>query len=277
MNAVGQLGNGAFEDSGVATDVVAETVKPTPTPTACPPAGCPTATPRPAPPQTGLDFSLAIDVDGDGINDCGTRTGDQRVCTVSPGDEFEVVLSLDALPPGVPHYEGFDSYLAFAGISSEQKSDVTWPDCGFPATYYDTDFVAFGCAVPPGGITSAYVGPIGESDFSCTRSGSATLVHGAGQTTLVKLTFELFHETGPAADQIAINCGEVAAGDVDCSQAANSMDAALMLQKSATLVEWLGCPQFADVNLDRNDNAVDALLTLQYTAGLVGELPVVPQ
>ncbi len=161
-------------------------------------------------------------------------------------------------------------------VSSERKSDITWPDCGFPATYYHEDFVALGCAAPLGGVTSAHIGAIGESDFVCQRSGSATLVHGEGETKLVMRSGSHWFETGSAADQVVINCGQPVTGDVDCSSLVSSVDAALMLQKGADLVDWLGCPQFADVNLDRSDNAIDSLLTLQYVAGLVGRLPVIP-
>jgi hypothetical protein len=64
---------------------------------------------------------------------------------------------------------------------------------------------------------------------------------------------------------------------VDCSSAVSSVDAQLMLQRNASLLDWLGCPQFADVNLDRRSDAVDSLLTLQYDAGLVAGLPILPQ
>jgi hypothetical protein len=193
-----------------------------------------------------------------------------------PGDRFEVVVSLNALPPGVSQYEAFDLYMAFAGISSERKSDVTWPDCGFSVSHYKADFVAFGCAVPVGDVTSAYVGEIGESDFVCHQSGSVTLEHETSKTHFLMDLHNIWVESGSAVDQLVINCGDPVAGDVDCSSLVSSVDAALMLQRGANLVEWLNCPQFADVNLDRNDNAIDSLLTLQYTAGLLGGLPVIP-
>ena len=62
-------------------------------------------------------------------------------------------------------------------------------------------------------------------------------------------------------------------GDVDCSGAVNSIDAALVLQRSAGLLSSLRCPQAGDVNGDGRVDAVDAALILQYDAGLLSRWP----
>jgi len=49
----------------------------------------------------------------------------------------------------------------------------------------------------------------------------------------------------------------------------NSIDATLMLQLSAGLVQHLSCQDAADVNHDGRVNALDAALVLQYVAGLI--------
>jgi hypothetical protein len=63
-------------------------------------------------------------------------------------------------------------------------------------------------------------------------------------------------------------------GDVDCSGAVTSIDAALILQLEARLLASLPCAQNGDTNQDGRTNAIDASLILQYSAGLVDSLPV---
>lgn len=63
------------------------------------------------------------------------------------------------------------------------------------------------------------------------------------------------------------------AGDVDCRGNANAIDAALILQFVASLVDSLRCPANADVNQDGAINPIDAALILQFEAGIIGGLP----
>jgi hypothetical protein len=67
--------------------------------------------------------------------------------------------------------------------------------------------------------------------------------------------------------------GDGGSGDVNCSGAADSVDAALILQFGAGLVSSLSCQENADVNGDGTINAIDAALVLQFTAGLLPSLP----
>lgn len=62
-------------------------------------------------------------------------------------------------------------------------------------------------------------------------------------------------------------------GDANCDGTIDSIDAALVLQYGAGLVQSLGCEGNADVNGDGVINAIDAALILQYTAGLIDGLP----
>lgn len=61
-------------------------------------------------------------------------------------------------------------------------------------------------------------------------------------------------------------------GDVDCSGSVNSIDAALLLQRTAGLIDSLPCAGNADVNGDGNANSLDAALILQFSAGLIDSL-----
>ena len=66
---------------------------------------------------------------------------------------------------------------------------------------------------------------------------------------------------------------EGAIGDVNCSGAVDSIDAALLLQLTAGLVGSLSCQQNADVNGSGAVDSIDAALVLQFTAGLLPSLP----
>ncbi len=92
----------------------------------------------------------------------------------------------------------------------------------------------------------------------------------------------------PATDlQIVLECGAVGpsptpggptptptppaglTGDANCSGDVNSIDAAVILQYVAGLVQSLGCLPLADVNHAGGVNSIDATLVLQYVAGLI--------
>jgi alpha-tubulin suppressor-like RCC1 family protein len=66
-------------------------------------------------------------------------------------------------------------------------------------------------------------------------------------------------------------------GDVNCDSSVNAIDAALVLQFGAGLLQVCGaklpCQQNADVNHDVSVSGIDAALILQYTAGLLGHWP----
>jgi alpha-tubulin suppressor-like RCC1 family protein len=61
-------------------------------------------------------------------------------------------------------------------------------------------------------------------------------------------------------------------GDVNCDDVADSIDAALVLQFAAGIVDSLPCQGSADVNGDTVVNAIDAALILQYSAGIIPSL-----
>lgn len=61
-------------------------------------------------------------------------------------------------------------------------------------------------------------------------------------------------------------------GDASCDGRVNSIDAAVVLQYSAGILQSLGCPANADVNGDGRANSLDSALILQYAAGLIAYL-----
>jgi alpha-tubulin suppressor-like RCC1 family protein len=209
-NAAGQLGNGLSGGGMTSTtpvDVVQASPKPTPTPTPCPGAGCPTPTPTPAAPQSGLDFSLGIDVNGNGTDDCRTKPSSPTKCTVPEGGTFALKVYLNSLPIGVPGYTGFDVVVQYAGVSAKNHVSVVWPDCSFPVAFYGASFFAFGCNIFAGLFTSAYTGPIGTNDFNCTAPGTITLLHGSGNTGLLLDASTYRYEGQGTSESLVINCG----------------------------------------------------------------------
>ncbi|MCH8066578.1 MAG: aryl-sulfate sulfotransferase [Chloroflexi bacterium] len=62
-------------------------------------------------------------------------------------------------------------------------------------------------------------------------------------------------------------------GDVNGDGSISTIDAALILQFDAGLLDSLPYPLSADVNVDGDINSIDAALVLQFTAGLLGTLP----
>jgi len=61
-------------------------------------------------------------------------------------------------------------------------------------------------------------------------------------------------------------------GDANCDGVTNSLDAAIVLQYAAGLVDDLPCLEAADANGDGRVDAIDAALILQYDAGLLDQL-----
>lgn len=63
-------------------------------------------------------------------------------------------------------------------------------------------------------------------------------------------------------------------GDANCNGSVDSIDAALVLQYGAGLIDWLVCQGAADVNENGTVDSIDAALILQFSAGLIPGLPV---
>jgi hypothetical protein len=65
-------------------------------------------------------------------------------------------------------------------------------------------------------------------------------------------------------------------GDANCDLTVNSVDAAVILQTVAGLVDGTPCARKADVDSDGRITSVDAELVLQFTSGLIGRFPPTP-
>ena len=127
-----------------------------------------------------------------------------------------------------------------------------------------------GCDTVPDYANPAewYRGVVGAFDSEEPQAEAARAEPGAGRPfpDLVAVTAGLKTsgiDAGLAAGSIKL------VGDVSCDGTVNAVDAALVLQFGAGLLEDLGCPNQGDVNDDGMITSVDAALILQFTAGLL--------
>ena len=162
-------------------------------------------------PHAALNFSIAVDVNGDTTNDCSTNGGPLG-CSLATGSSFTLRVYLNNLPNGVPSYEGFDIYLEYAGVTSKNNaSSAPWPNCANAASSYSSGTVTFGCAVSSGAPPSSYVGLIGTSAFNCPATpatGTITLTHAVGKTQLIESGSSSAHAEGAGTTEgLTINCG----------------------------------------------------------------------
>ena len=107
------------------------------------------------------------------------------------------------------------------------------------------------------------------SDAVDAQVSRSKLHERAGTLAAVSLTLAMLAAFTRAE---ATNSGQTL-GDVDCSGQTNSIDAALVLQKTAGLIGALSCEEAGDVNRDGLIGALDAALILQKDAGLINLFP----
>jgi hypothetical protein len=165
-----------------------------------------TASPAFAEPHPGLNFTASVP----GYPGCNTSQGDAQ-CYIPPGTTFTVNVTLDPLPSDIPSYRGYDIKMSYTGLTSaDNASTAMWPDCGYPATYFEAGLVNMGCAVglPPAG-PSTYSGLVGTNDFTCSQSGAITLLQGDGDTDLNQDIGMVFSEAG-TGEVLNITCGSPA-------------------------------------------------------------------
>jgi hypothetical protein len=141
-------------------------------------------------------------------------------------------------------------------------------------------------AVAPGGICNENYAP------NIIRSVGATAAGMTGERVLASMTFrcdqiatsdltisiDVFVDAHadapqPIATKImngSITCNAISggSGDVDCDGRVTAIDAALVLQYGAALINTLPCIEEADLNGDGRINSIDAFLILVIVAGL---------
>ena len=183
---------------------------------------------------------------------------------VGEPNEFPVAIQVAVAPVG--GYGGLDA-------------SVSWPDAfafrsGSSSTCETASFFGAGSSVMLSCIYVShgdFVGsvftltlacdPGGTGDISLSDTSFQDLDEDLGSPTLINATVTCLAPQRSGPGQLI--------GDADCSFEVSSIDAALVLQYDAGLLETLDCLAGADVNRDGNVNSIDAVLILQDVAGLL--------
>ena len=120
--------------------------------------------------------------------------------------------------------------------------------------------------------------PVAQGDVlgraSCTGNCTGphihfVLLHNGASVLPEPMCGETGFDDGQTHRACASRAGTTVPGDATCDGAANSVDAAVVLQFEAALAHSIPCPLAANVNWDAGIDAVDASLILQSDAGLI--------
>jgi glucose/arabinose dehydrogenase len=191
-------------------------------------------------------------------------------------DAFGGAMRGDLIYAGFQNRRVYRAELAPDGRSAPTRSvlssDFSGPlDVAVAAngTIYVADFVAGAIALlEPASPATETPAPMATP----TPTGTATATPpGATPEATASPTQTPAAPPSPTPSRTPTPAGLV--GDVDCSGSVTSIDAALVLQLVAGLLDALTCQGGADANADGNINAIDAQLILQLTAGLLERLP----
>jgi len=179
-------------------------------------------------PHAALSFSMAVDENGDTVNDCYSP------CTVDPGATFALTVNLNNLG-GVPSYEAFDAFVTYSGVTVTGVPSFPWPQCVFGPWEANAGELRAGCTIGIAAPPSTYVGVMVRQTFECGSSpGTFTLHHSAalGDTRLIEYlgsmhsegngtteTFDVLCEYGPPpyVDRTFTNTSPVAAANLTSS------------------------------------------------------------
>ena len=171
------------------------------TPAPCQGAACPA-------------FSIGIDRDADGTDECITRVANSS-CSVVADDTFRVNVYLDSLG-GASGYTSLYATLQYAGVSRQSIPESVWPGCGKRAVDLNdpNHIVAAGCATLFAPVS--YTGLAVTVDFACAGDGAMTLLHGES-STFIHNESGFFTEGEGATESLTIDCGAPLAypGDTD--------------------------------------------------------------
>jgi len=216
---------------------------------------------------TGLNF--VIDVLGAG----------ERAGCPAPGDSLRFrVGGLSA--PEVRFYEPFSSTLGGGGLQTQPLTAIrehSWLWAERRATEHPppgTVLEALVDGVVCGEVEVEYIG--GEAGFSSLLVASDELIDGCGRDA-TEISFRTESLDGAITLPWEVDVREMEPrlfGDVNCNYGASAVDALLMLQVVSDLRTGFPCAEGADVSRSGATDVIDAALVLQFSAGMIQQLPV---
>ncbi len=129
-------------------------------------------------PHAGLDFSMAVDTDGDTVNDCGTGSGEPTACTAPLNGPVRAREYLNSLGD-IPAYRQLQLHFGFTGgVVPDSDPDSVWPGCASESFYFLSDFGHALCDVAGTSPSVAYTGLVAMMFYKCTSDGAMDLRHG---------------------------------------------------------------------------------------------------
>lgn len=160
-----------------------------------------------------VDFSAHIAASATNGGDCDSSGVPTNSCRIAAGTTFIMGVGLNEIGNALPggNYSGYDAHLDYTGVTSaETHASVDahqWPACVKAADSFQPGTVFAGCAVGVGQPDSAYEGLLVTVEFTCTASGTVTLVHGAYVTALYDDgSSSSFHEDEGTTESLNIEC-----------------------------------------------------------------------
>ncbi|MEX0785429.1 MAG: dockerin type I repeat-containing protein [Dehalococcoidia bacterium] len=188
-------------------------------------------------------------------------------CGAYPGMEMPVELYVAAAPMG--GYQGIQTLVVWPEWL--ESTGVLPGGCADGEIHVSATNASMTCH-QIAGDGSAFVGGLFGLTLMCNQPGDDAIVldaettfHGAdpslGPPTLIDARAECSRPAGLG--------GPPPRGDANCDFGVSSVDATIVLQYDAGLLDQLACASRADVNGDGVVNSLDASLILQHSAGLI--------
>ncbi|MCI0777166.1 MAG: dockerin type I repeat-containing protein [Chloroflexi bacterium] len=197
-----------------------------------------------------------------GIVLIGCQQGNVLAIVCSQREQVIVDIGVPVAPVG--GYTGIETTLSWSEPLAFGEATPSG-QCDSAATVGSELSVSLTCSFAE---QSEFVGNLFSITLTCDEFAEAVLDVDSGiltgvdpdldPPTIINSTISCF---GPVPERPPL-------GDADCSFNVNSIDAALILQFEANLLEGLDCWFVADVNFDDTIDSRDALIILQSDAGL---------
>jgi len=207
--------------------------------------------------------------------------------TVAAGQNAMVDIQVESItdPDGLGSYEfafnfdpaqlDFVSFVngTFLGSTKRTVSCFLSEDRDGDGTP-DPGYVRYACVTlggsPPGPTGN---GTLATVTFETLCAATTTLAYDrASLSDPLGATFDLTTHEGTITATGTPCAPPVVTGDANCDGEVTAVDAALILQLNAGLIDSVECPEGADANGDGEITAVDAALVLQFVAGIIDEL-----